>query len=81
MLTLIRSKDKVALSDLFAVIDCLHLALGSAMQVVLAELALHTGLVIDRGSTELVVRHSVLGYTVLLRQHLLLVLLIERLTV
>ena len=66
MLTLVRTKDKVTFPDLFAVVNCLNLALVSAMKVLFDKLALHARLVVDGSSAKFVVWHSVLGNTVLL---------------
>ena len=72
MLTLVSSKDKVTLSYFFTVVGSFNFALIDTDQFVLAELAFHARLVVDRRPTKVVVRHSILGHTLFLGLNLIL---------
>ena len=73
MLTGISSKQEMALSDVFTVGSGVFLALSCLAEIVLRELVFVTGLVVDLGSTKVVVRLPIADHSVLLGHHLILV--------
>jgi len=59
----------------------LHLASNNVAQVVLSELTFATALVVNCGSTKVIVRYSISHDSVLLVQNFLVVCLCERLAI